>query len=317
MAERRSPSWLVVFPAIYLLGVCLALLALGRDVVLAGHPAYPIILAAVAAGALVGLVRALRPRPAASGTGRRWVGVAWRAALALLAVALGAALLWLRPFAASPVARDALRAGDGVAVGTSAGLIALLPREPARVGLIFYPGARVDPRAYAATLRPLAAQGYAVFIVKEPLNIAFLATGAAAGVIADHPEIGAWAVGGHSLGGVVAARAAADRPDRVRGLLLYASYPAGDLSAALVGTAVVSVSGSNDGLATPATIAATRSRLPATARYVVIEGGTHAFFGDYGAQPGDGQPTIDREVARAEIVAASLDLLRQIGAAGP
>jgi pimeloyl-ACP methyl ester carboxylesterase len=228
---------------------------------------------------------------------------------------LGALLVWLRPFAATEPALSAMHTGDGVSVETSANLIAFLPSQPAQVGLIFYPGARVDPRAYAAYMRAYAAEGFAAFIIKLPYNIAFLGADRAADVIADHPEIRAWVVGGHSLGGVVASQFAANHPDRVAGLLLYASYPASDIAAPLAGTAVVSISGSNDGLATPEKIAAAKPFLPASTRYVVIEGGIHAFFGDYGEQPGDGQPTIDREDARAQITAASLDLLRQVAAA--
>ena len=45
-----------------------------------------------------------------------------------------------------------------------------------------------------------------------------------------------------------------------------------------------------------------------------IEGAVHSFFGDYGDQPGDGTPTIDREGAQDQIVAATLALLERAGA---
>jgi Alpha/beta hydrolase family len=245
---------------------------------------------------------------------RRWIGVILRVLAAVLVIALGGLLLWLRPFAATEPALAAMRSGDGIVVEVSPNRLAFRPPNPATVGVIFYPGARVDPRAYAAYMRAVAAAGYAAFIVKPPYNIGFLAANGAADVIADHPEIGAWVVGGHSLGGVVASQFAASHADTVGGLLLYASYPASEVTAPLAGTAVTSISGSNDGLSTPAKIDAAKSRLPATTRYVVIEGGTHAYFGDYGEQPGDGQPAIDREAARTQIVAASLDLLRLVDA---
>jgi dienelactone hydrolase len=116
-------------------------------------------------------------------------------------------------------------------------------------------------------------------------------------------------VGGHSLGGTVAAiqahAADADRSAPAVGLLLYASYPAGAVRGSLT-AAVESVSGSNDGLATPAKIEASRVDLPADTTFTVIEGGTHAQFGSYGAQPGDGIPTISDERARTLITEASL-----------
>jgi len=40
---------------------------------------------------------------------------------------------------------------------------------------------------------------------------------------------------------------------------------------------------------------AARSKLPADAEELVIEGGNHAGFGDYGAQDGDGRATIAQE----------------------
>jgi dienelactone hydrolase len=99
----------------------------------------------------------------------------------------------------------------------------------------------------------------------------------------------------------------------VDGLLLYASYPATDISATLPPQVkVLSVSGSNDGLATPADIEASRADLPPTARFVVIDGGVHAYFGDYGPQGGDGTATIPRENAQAQIKAATLEFLQQL-----
>ncbi len=121
------------------------------------------------------------------------------------------------------------------------------------------------------------------------------------------PQADRWVVGGHSLGGVVASSdaAGAEASDVAPavGLLLYASYPAEDLSGLTV--AVESVSASQDGLATPAEIEASRAVLPADATFTVVEGAVHAFFGDYGPQPGDGTPTIAHDEARAEISSVS------------
>ena len=119
-------------------------------------------------------------------------------------------------------------------------------------------------------------------------------------------EIATWSVGGHSLGGVTAS-AYAGGHDSVSGLLLWASYPQGSL-ADRQGLAVVSVSGTQDGLTTPADIEASKVKLPPSTTFVAIDGGVHAFFADYGEQPGDGTPTISREDAQEQIVAASLRL---------
>lgn len=131
----------------------------------------------------------------------------------------------------------------------------------------------------------------------------------------DHPEIESWAVGGHSLGGVVAAWYADDHPDDVDGLLLFGSYSDRNLSGD-VDLAVESVWGSNDGLTTPADIERTRGNLPATADLTEIVGGVHAFFGDYGEQPGDGQPGIGRADATAQISATAVDFMDDLAKSG-
>jgi dienelactone hydrolase len=239
---------------------------------------------------------------------RRAWRLAGRVLIAVVVLLIVGFLGWLRPFEAGPDALAALRSDGGVSVVDTPTTIELAPvaTEPT-VGLVFYPGARVDSRAYAALLRPIAEAGYLVVILKEPFGLAITQIGQAAGPIADHPEIATWAVGGHSLGGVAAASFAADNPATVSGLLLWASYPNGDLST--TGLQVASISGSNDGLATPADIENSKANLPPDTTFTVIDGGVHAFFADYGEQPGDGQPTIDRDAASAQIIKASTALL--------
>ena len=95
------------------------------------------------------------------------------------------------------------------------------------------------------------------------------------------------------------------------GLLLFASYPATNLSS--LDAQVLSISGSNDLLATPAKIDASKSSLPAGTQYVVVDGGVHAFFGDYGTQSGDGQPSIPHDDARAQISEASVAFVGGLG----
>ena len=137
-------------------------------------------------------------------------------------------------------------------------------------GLIFVPGARVDPRAYAHILRPLAAAGYLVVVLREPLNFALPNSSHADSVLSVHPKIRYWAVGGHSLGGVNAA-SYADRDPRIDGLLFYASYPASALNR--TDLKVTSISGDRDGLDHAGDIAEAKPKLPVRTKYVVIKGG--------------------------------------------
>lgn len=232
--------------------------------------------------------------------------------LALLAV-LAAATAWLRPFPATDAALDALRGDDAVEVREAAGWYAFVPRgtEPT-TGLVYSPGARVDVRATAAVLRPLAEAGYLVVALKEPLGIALTSPDQPASAMAAFDGVQHWAVGGHSLGGVAASSFAAAHDDEVAGLLLHASYPLGDMADAHL--VVASVSGPEDGLTTPADVDASRADLPAATTFTVVDGAVHAFFADYGPQPGDGTPTAPRAQAQAEIVAASRALLDEVAA---
>lgn len=171
---------------------------------------------------------------------------------------------------------------------------------------MFYPGAKVDARAYAALLRPLASAGYLVVVLKEPFGLALLDTKQGQSIPSLHPEITHWAVAGHSLGGVAAA-SLADQDRDFAGLLLYASQPASRMDR--VNLSVLSVSGANDGLETPAKIQASKADLPPGSKFVEVKGAVHAYFGDYGVQPGDGTPTVARSAAQAQIVAVTRQFL--------
>ena len=53
----------------------------------------------------------------------------------------------------------------------------------------------------------------------------------------------------------------------------------------------------------------TRALNPASTQYVVIDGGNHAQFGDYGPQPGDNEATISRADQQSQVVAAVVQFL--------
>jgi dienelactone hydrolase len=310
-------TWVVRVVCVVAVAVVAWVLATAWDAVVHGHPAYAVLLAAtVLVAVLLGVRAWRRPRQPAG-----WRSVA-RGALVVLALAWIAVLAWLKPFVAVEPALAAMRSDGRVTVAEYPTRIVMTPtRSVSGEALFFQPGARVDARAYAAVLRPLAEHGVRVVITKQPLGIAFLNTFAFASTAAAYPEVATWVVGGHSLGGTVACIDAekhdTDQPGagHVSGLLLYASYPATDMSASLT-AAVLSISGSDDGLATPANIDASKANLPPTATFTVIQGAVHAYFGDYGPQPGDGTPTITHDDARSRISTATVDFVAGKPAAG-
>jgi pimeloyl-ACP methyl ester carboxylesterase len=182
-------------------------------------------------------------------------------------------------------------------------------------GLVFYPGGRVDYRSYAPLAREIARQGFTVVIVPMPFNLAVFGAGRAGDVIAAHPEIQHWAIGGHSLGGAMAASYVYSHPDAVSGLALLAAYPAANNSLAERKLDVLSIYGTHDGAVNK--LEASTPLLPQGTEWVAVEGGNHAGFGWYGPQPGDGAATISREEQQGRTAAAVGELLSRVRAQAP
>ncbi|WP_331233430.1 alpha/beta fold hydrolase [Natronorarus salvus] len=240
------------------------------------------------------------------GGGRDWrrLGIAF--ALCLMAVLGGVVLYFAVPYDAEPEAAAAVSENDAVVIEERGGVHVLSPAgDEATTGLVFYPGARVDPEAYVPTLAPLAEAGVLVVIPEMPLNLAFFDSGAAADPIAEFETVDRWYVGGHSLGGAMACRYAAANPDEVEGVVLYASYCDRDVSDTEL--AVLSVLGTEDGVLSADTERENRDLLPAEAEIVEIGGANHAGFGAYGEQFRDGEATIGDEEARDRIAAVTVD----------
>lgn len=220
---------------------------------------------------------------------------------ALIVVAVVGFLLWanIGVMAAEPDALAAVRADEDVTVTDAGGGWVLAPSSgDSDTGLVFIPGAKVDPLAYAATLVGVVEDGATVVITKPTLNLAFFDFRPLSDFTDLAPEVDDWFVGGHSLGGVRACQLA----EGTDGLVLFGSYCANDLSES--GLAALSISASEDGLSTPEKIDSSAQLLPADTIFVVIEGGNHAGFGAYGPQAGDGQATIPDADIRAQITEA-------------
>jgi acetyl esterase/lipase len=177
----------------------------------------------------------------------------------LIVIVLGFVIWGSTPAKPMPEALSALQSDPMVHVETGKWLVFNPLTSQPTTGFIFYPGGRVDYRAYAPAAHQIAAQGYLVVIVPMPLNLAVFNPAAAADVIAAFPEIQHWAVGGHSLGGSMAANFAHSQSGKAQGLVLWASYPAGsdDLSSSVM--KVLSISGTLDGLSTPTKIEASQA----------------------------------------------------------
>lgn len=232
----------------------------------------------------------------------------------ILILAFGGFVVWAQnPLGPGQQALAALGADGNVNVQNGNDSIVFMPAnaEP-DTGLIFYPGGRVDYRSYASPLHQIAAHGYLVVLVRAPLNLMVFDPGKAGSVISQYPQIKHWAVGGHSLGGAMAASYVYQQPGTVDGLVLWASYPASNNDLSNSGVKVLSIYGTLD-MAGVGAFDASRALLPVDTTWVVIEGGNHAQFGNYGLQPGDNVATISTSDQQAQAVDATVKFLDSLG----
>ena len=157
--------------------------------------------------------------------------------------------------------------------------------------LIFYPGGKVEATAYAPLCRELAKNGIDVCLVEMPFRLAVFGKNRADRVFAAF-HYAHWTIGGHSLGGVMAASYAADHADQLDGVILIASYTTKKIGD---GLETVLIYGSEDGVLNMNKYRNNLENVPEDAKEYVIEGGNHAQFGSYGVQSGDGQARITQE----------------------
>lgn len=170
--------------------------------------------------------------------------------------------------------------------------IVMQPEEPV-AGLIFYPGGKVQYEAYAPLMEAFAQKGILCVLVHMPGNLAVFDMDAAQGIQEEYPEIQDWYIGGHSLGGAMAASYVSKHTAEYKGLILLAAYSTADLGSSNL--KVLSVYGSMDGVMNREKYRKYSTNLPAGFTESIIEGGCHAYFGSYGAQDGDGTPTISND----------------------
>lgn len=216
--------------------------------------------------------------------------------------------------AQGPERRTALQSDARVTVAAADGYWSFTPQAPARAGLIFFPGALVDPVAYAPLVHAIAGAGYASILVQVPRRGAF---GGAEGPevfdrarnAAARSSVRRWVVAGHSRGGVIACFVVRDGFPGLAGAVLLGTTHPRDFSLAGTSIPMTRVYGTRDTIADVDKVERTRVNLPPSARIVRIDGGNHSQFGYYGFQPGDWPATISREAQQGIVRQAILDAL--------
>jgi pimeloyl-ACP methyl ester carboxylesterase len=261
------------------------------------------------------------------GTGADLPSMNWPAARRLLKltwIAVGLTstavfVIWsLIAFRAEPSARAAEITDAAVRVEKSGGARRFTPAggASAAVGLLFFPGAMVDPTAYAPLARAIAETGVTVALVELPRR------GALGG--ADQAELyeraraimrsrsgpSGWVIAGHSRGAVVASQLASENPRGLAGVVLIGTTHPRDVDLSRLEVPVAKIVGTRDGIARPAGVEANRHLLPSDTRWTRIEGGNHSQFGWYGFQPGDRFARISADSQRALMLSAILETIR-------
>ena len=163
------------------------------------------------------------------------------------------------------------------------GVVKFIPND-AKAGFIFYPGGKVDFESYYPLMDLLAYNDILCVLIEMPYNLAVFDVNAADGITEQFPQIENWYIGGHSLGGSMAASYLDGHGDKIDGLVLLAAYSTADLT----DSRVLSIYGSEDGVMNRQKYEDYKKNLPKDFTEVVIDGGNHAGFGMYGHQSGDG-----------------------------
>ena len=219
------------------------------------------------------------------------------AVILLLLAGLAGAFFWYLSdyYPADEVALEVLAGDKGIQTGEDWDLLS--PSVPTDTALIFYPGAKVEAEAYLPLLDQIRQLGVKCILVKMPFRMAIFDQDAAGAVMEAFPEIQHWYLAGHSMGGAMASRFAADHPDQVEGLILLGAYLYGDYPPENTLTVYGSLNQSVE------------DKIDYTENVVEIEGGNHAQFGNYGPQKGDAPAAISAGEQQARTVEAIGDFL--------
>jgi hypothetical protein len=179
-------------------------------------------------------------------------------------------------------------------------------------GFIFYPGGRIDPRGYSSLMKAIAKEGFLVVVPEMPLNIAAFKPNAADEIISLYPGISHWVIGGHSVGGTMAAQYSDKHREMIDGLAIWASYPANNSNLSDFQGLVISIYGTADPGVNDSSIAERKDLLPGDTDYIRIAGGDHHQFGSYLTKIENDHATIPRDSQHEQIVEATLELLREV-----
>lgn len=237
------------------------------------------------------------------------IGIGALLLLIIIAGIIGYRLMVHHP---SDLAVQAMQSDTAVTVSDQDGIIRFEPTTAIQQpSVLFYPGAFVNPKSYSPWAHKLAEAGYRTYIVRMPLNLAVMGMNKANPVIEAHPDE-TFVLGGHSLGGAMAARYAAEHADQLAGVFFMGAYADDKGNLAATDLQALQLTASQDGVLSWDTWEQDKKNMPEETTYVSIEGGNHAQFGSYGTQRGDLEATISETEQHEQIVNAMVTWLEQM-----
>lgn len=177
-------------------------------------------------------------------------------------------------------------------------LTVLFPKQSTDTAIIFYPGAKVEDKAYLPLLDKIREKGVVCILVRMPFRMAIFDSNAAQKVMLKFPNIKHWYISGHSMGGAMASKFASDNPEKLDGLILLGAYIYGDYSVENTLTIYGSLNKSVE------------NHINYTKNIVKIDGGNHSQFGNYGLQKGDLVGKIDSEEQQRKTVLAIEEFIK-------
>lgn len=216
-------------------------------------------------------------------------------AICMVALAFGAFYSYVSDYyKAEPLAVEAMSANQGLNIENEGDMIIFTPKTGnSDIGFVFYPGGKVEHMAYVPLMQKIANKGYTCVLLKMPFNLAVFDIDGAERAIKKISNVTSWYVGGHSLGGAMSSIYAEKNASKLKGIIFLGAYSSGDLSSTKL--RMLSVYGSEDKILDEDVLEESRNYEPIEALYQVIEGGNHAYFGNYGEQEGDGKANLTND----------------------
>lgn len=229
---------------------------------------------------------------------RKKLLIAFAIVVFIVALLIGAFFCYVSDYYhADDTALAVLEQDKGITVTDN--LTILSPSDSTDTAIVFYPGGKIEAEAYLPLLDQIRENGITCVLVHMPFNLAFFDANAAESVMHQFPEITHWYITGHSLGGIMASKFAAEHSQEIDGLILLGSYLYGDYSDKDTLTVYGSLNQNVE------------DNIDYTENVVEIEGGNHAQFGNYGPQKGDLPATISAQEQQAQTVKAIQEFIAQ------